>query len=134
MASRNLQQVNNPNSANAASPQPQNVKRSADSPADPREVTETDAPPPRDPSPADTEPHEMTVNLKTFRRPGEKTFTQRCRLFVGNLPSDMTEDDFKKMFSKYGEAKEVFINRDRGFGFIRLVRHLHLYCMQHSKG
>ncbi|XP_016430583.1 paraspeckle component 1 [Sinocyclocheilus rhinocerous] len=120
MASRNLQQVNNPNSANAASPQPQNVKRSADSPADPREVTETDAPPPRDPSPADTEPHEMTVNLKTFRRPGEKTFTQRCRLFVGNLPSDMTEDDFKKMFSKYGEAKEVFINRDRGFGFIRL--------------
>ncbi|XP_016357447.1 paraspeckle component 1 isoform X1 [Sinocyclocheilus anshuiensis] len=116
MASRNLQQVNNPNSANAASPQPQNVN----SPADPSEVTETAAPPPRDRSPADTEPHEMTVNLKNFRRPGEKTFTQRCRLFVGNLPSDMTEDDFKKMFSKYGEAKEVFINRDRGFGFIRL--------------
>lgn len=114
MANRNLQQVNNPSSAKDASPQPQNVN----SPADPSEVT--DAPPPPDPSPADTEPHEMTVNLKNFRRPGEKTFTQRCRLFVGNLPSDMTEDDFKKMFSKYGEAKEVFINRDRGFGFIRL--------------
>ncbi|XP_042610516.1 paraspeckle component 1 [Cyprinus carpio] len=110
MANRNLQQVNPPSSA--ASPAPQ------DSPADPSEAT--DAPPPRDPSPDRTEPHEMTVNLKNFRRPGEKTFTQRCRLFVGNLPSDMTEDDFKKMFSKYGEAKEVFINRERGFGFIRL--------------
>lgn len=69
----------------------------------------------------DGESMEMTLDLKSFRRPGEKTFTQRCRLFVGNLPTDITEEDFKKLFSKYGEANEVFINRDRGFGFIRLV-------------
>ncbi|KAG2456785.1 PSPC1 protein, partial [Polypterus senegalus] len=62
----------------------------------------------------------LTLDLKNFRKPGEKTFTQRCRLFVGNLPTDITEDDFKKLFAKYGEANEVFINRDRGFGFIRL--------------
>lgn len=69
----------------------------------------------------DGESMEMTLDLKSFRRPGEKTFTQRCRLFVGNLPTDITEEDFRKLFSKYGEANEVFINRDRGFGFIRLV-------------
>ncbi|XP_072332919.1 paraspeckle component 1 isoform X2 [Scyliorhinus torazame] len=62
----------------------------------------------------------VTVDIKNFRRPGEKTYTQRCRLFVGNLPTDITETDFKKLFYKYGEPSEVFINRDRGFGFIRL--------------
>ncbi|CAL8309125.1 unnamed protein product [Merluccius merluccius] len=63
---------------------------------------------------------EMTLDLRGFRKPGEKTFTQRCRLFVGNLPSDLSEEDFRRLFCKYGEANEVFINRDRGFGFIRL--------------
>lgn len=60
----------------------------------------------------------LIVDIKNFRRPGEKTYTQRCRLFVGNL--HITEEDFKKLFRKYGEASEVFINQDRGFGFIRL--------------
>lgn len=55
-------------------------------------------------------------------KPGEKSYTQRCRLFVGNLPNDITEDDFRKMFAKYGEPTEVFINKGKGFGFIRLVR------------
>ncbi|XP_029458360.1 paraspeckle component 1 isoform X2 [Rhinatrema bivittatum] len=62
----------------------------------------------------------LTVDIKSFLRPGEKTYTQRCRLFVGNLPTDITEENFKKLFEKYGEPSEVFINRDRGFGFIRL--------------
>lgn len=127
MANRNLKQVNI--QSNATSPQPQNVKRSAESPADPSEKMEAAAPSPRDSSPANTAPQEMALDLKNFRRPGEKTFTQRCRLFVGNLPSDMTEEDFKKLFSKYGEANEVFINRDRGFGFIRLVRLLYKSCV-----
>ncbi|XP_059820225.1 paraspeckle component 1-like isoform X2 [Hypanus sabinus] len=61
----------------------------------------------------------LTVDIKNFRRPGEKTYTQRCRLFVGNLPTDIKEEDFKKLFWKYGDPSEVFINRDRGFGFIR---------------
>ncbi|XP_039977891.1 splicing factor, proline- and glutamine-rich isoform X3 [Xiphias gladius] len=53
-------------------------------------------------------------------KPGEKTYTQRCRLFIGNLPSDITEEHFKKLFAKYGEPSEVFINKSKGFGFIRL--------------
>lgn len=62
-------------------------------------------------------------------KPGEKTYTQRCRLFIGNLPNDITDDDFRKLFAKYGEPSEVFINKGKGFGFIRLVRYfLCVYC------
>lgn len=57
-------------------------------------------------------------------KPGEKTYTQRCRLFIGNLPNDISEVEFRKLFSKYGEPSETFINQGKGFGFIRLVRHL----------
>lgn len=62
--------------------------------------------------------------LSMLRKPGEKTYTQRCRLFIGNLPNDITEDEFKYLFAKYGEPSEVFINKAKGFGFIRLVRSL----------
>ncbi|XP_033107015.1 paraspeckle component 1-like [Anneissia japonica] len=50
----------------------------------------------------------------------DKKFTQRCRLFVGNLTNDIEDEEFKKMFEKYGEISEVFLNKQRGFGFIRL--------------
>ncbi|XP_013921943.1 PREDICTED: splicing factor, proline- and glutamine-rich [Thamnophis sirtalis] len=60
------------------------------------------------------------ANLSLLRRPGEKKYTQRCRLFVGNLPADITEDEFKRLFAKYGEPGEVFINKGKGFGFIKL--------------
>uniref|UniRef100_A0A3P9LRC3 Non-POU domain containing, octamer-binding n=1 Tax=Oryzias latipes TaxID=8090 RepID=A0A3P9LRC3_ORYLA len=62
----------------------------------------------------------LTMDLQSFRKPGEKTFTQRSRLFVGNLPTGVTEDDLEKLFAKYGKASEIFINKERGFGFIRL--------------
>ncbi|XP_061907156.1 non-POU domain-containing octamer-binding protein [Entelurus aequoreus] len=62
----------------------------------------------------------LTLDLQNFRKPGEKTFTQRSRLFVGNLPTGVTEEDIEKLFGKYGKASEIFVNKDRGFGFIRL--------------
>ncbi|XP_031165508.1 non-POU domain-containing octamer-binding protein [Sander lucioperca] len=62
----------------------------------------------------------LTLDLQGFRKPGEKTFTQRSRLFVGNLPTGVTEEDLEKLFAKYGKANEIFINKERGFGFIRL--------------
>ncbi|XP_066517412.1 non-POU domain-containing octamer-binding protein isoform X2 [Hoplias malabaricus] len=63
---------------------------------------------------------QTSPNLQSFRKPGEKTYTQRSRLFVGNLPAGTTEEEVEKLFSKYGKPSEVFINKDRGFGFIRL--------------
>ncbi|XP_060754695.1 LOW QUALITY PROTEIN: paraspeckle component 1 [Neoarius graeffei] len=124
MANRNLKHVNIQNSS--PSPKPQNPHRSTDSPATERAQKmegATSSPKVTSPQPeagGSNELREVTLDLKSFRRPGEKTFTQRCRLFVGNLPTDITEEDFRKLFAKYGEANEVFINRDRGFGFIRL--------------
>ncbi|XP_040011343.1 non-POU domain-containing octamer-binding protein [Xiphias gladius] len=68
-----------------------------------------------------TSPSEaLTLDLHSFRKPGEKTFTQRSRLFVGNLPTGVTEEDIEKLFAKYGKANEIFVNKERGFGFIRL--------------
>nr|XP_015204108.1 PREDICTED: splicing factor, proline- and glutamine-rich isoform X3 [Lepisosteus oculatus]XP_015204109.1 PREDICTED: splicing factor, proline- and glutamine-rich isoform X3 [Lepisosteus oculatus] len=63
---------------------------------------------------------ELRATLSLLRRPGEKTYTQRCRLFIGNLPSDISDEEFKKLFAKYGEPSEIFINKSKGFGFIRL--------------
>ncbi|XP_041114735.1 paraspeckle component 1-like isoform X2 [Polyodon spathula] len=116
MANRNLKQVKIQNSSSP--PGIKNLKRESDSP----EKQEPKMSAASGGEPGAGEPVELglTLDLKNFKRPGEKTFTQRCRLYVGNLPTDLTEDDFRKLFAKYGEANEVFINRDRGFGFIRL--------------
>lgn len=55
----------------------------------------------------------------------EKKFTGRCRLFIGNLPNETTDEEFKKLFEKFGEINEVFLNKQKMFGFIRLVRYLY---------
>lgn len=128
MSDRNMQQ---PTMHSSNSPQP--GRRGTDSPATEQSPANKDSPAPAShPSPAaeQTEgaaegsgeaPAEMTLDITSFRKPGEKTFTQRCRLFVGSLPVDISEEEFKNMFAKYGNVNEVFINRERGFGFIRLV-------------
>lgn len=113
---------------------PQPAKLRTDSPAAEQAPANKDSPTPPPPQQATAAeqaedagegsgegPAEMTLDITSFRKPGEKTFTQRSRLFVGNLPVDITEDDFTNMFAKYGKCNEVYINRDRGFGFIRLV-------------
>ncbi|KAI5607749.1 splicing factor, proline- and glutamine-rich [Silurus asotus] len=71
-------------------------------------------------APATPHSNELKASLSMLRKPGEKTYTQRCRLFIGNLPNDITEDEFRRLFSKYGEPSEIFINQGKGFGFIRL--------------
>ena len=59
----------------------------------------------------------------------ERKFSARCRLFVGNLLS-CSEEELKEMFHKYGQVSEVFINKERGFGFVRLVSMHLLGCMK----
>uniref|UniRef100_A0A3Q3LA22 Paraspeckle component 1 n=1 Tax=Labrus bergylta TaxID=56723 RepID=A0A3Q3LA22_9LABR len=93
-----------------------------DSPATPQEPQQSPADEPAEGAAegAEDAPQEMTLDITSFRKPGEKTFTQRSRLFVGNLPVDVPEEEFRKMFAKYGNTNDVFINRDRGFGFVCL--------------
>ncbi|XP_056438222.1 splicing factor, proline- and glutamine-rich-like isoform X2 [Gadus chalcogrammus] len=73
-----------------------------------------------DSGPEGGHPTELKATLSLLLKPGEKTYTQRCRLFIGNLPNDISDEEFKKLFFKYGEPSEVFINKNKGFGFIRL--------------
>lgn len=65
------------------------------------------------------------ISGPTFELPqldmSEKKFSGRNRLYIGNLTADMTEDDVTDMFKSYGETSELFINKEKNFGFIRLV-------------
>lgn len=53
-------------------------------------------------------------------RQGEKKFSGRCRLFVANMSNGTTEDELRALFAEFGETGELYINKDKGFGFIRL--------------
>ncbi|XP_029919213.1 splicing factor, proline- and glutamine-rich isoform X2 [Myripristis murdjan] len=96
-------------------PSPQQGQKSGDSANKPQQKPTGDTR-----QPDDSQPSEFKATLSMLLKPGEKTYTQRCRLFIGNLPNDITEEEFKKLFAKYGEPSEVFINKGKGFGFIRL--------------
>lgn len=49
------------------------------------------------------------------------------KLYVGNLPYDVTEDDLRGLFAQAGEVKEVALITDRatgrskGFGFVEMA-------------
>ena len=51
------------------------------------------------------------------------------KLYVGNLPPDTSEDDFRALFVPYGQvrsltlAKDLFSGRCKGFGFIEMEGH-----------
>ncbi len=51
------------------------------------------------------------------------------RIFVGNLPSDATEESVQALFSQYGKvrsiqlASDIFSGKCRGFGFIGMEGH-----------
>ncbi|XP_043279388.1 hrp65 protein-like isoform X2 [Venturia canescens] len=50
----------------------------------------------------------------------EKKFSGRNRLYVGNLTSDVTEEEIQTLFSQYGEVSEVFVNTVKNFAFLRM--------------
>ncbi|KAI4465132.1 rna recognition motif-containing [Holotrichia oblita] len=53
----------------------------------------------------------------------EKKFSGKCRLYIGNIPAELEEGEITDMFKKFGETSEIFINRDKNFGFIKLDYH-----------
>ena len=74
-----------------------------------------------DSSPANT-PVKVPVKVKDLVTPrSEKKGSVKCRLFVGNISRDTSEAEVKDMFSVYGEVCEVFVPRDKSFGFVRMV-------------
>ncbi len=50
----------------------------------------------------------------------EVKFSGRNRLYIGNLTSDITEDELKQLFEPYGETSEAFLNAEKFFAFIKV--------------
>lgn len=50
----------------------------------------------------------------------ELKFSGRNRLYVGNLTSDVTEEELKELFRPYGEISEAFINPEKNFAFLKI--------------
>ena len=61
--------------------------------------------------------------------PSTKKFTNRARLFFGNLPRDFSEDELKKMLTVHGEVQEIYHSKEKNFAFARMVRSLFLVQM-----
>lgn len=61
----------------------------------------------------------------------EIKFNGRARLYIGNLTNDVTDEEILNMFNQYGEAAELFLNKEKNFGFIKMVR-LSKYSIYHS--
>ena len=51
----------------------------------------------------------------------EKRFNIRARLFIGSLPNDVDEEWLRELFKPHSEVSEVFLHKEKGFGFVRCV-------------
>lgn len=49
-----------------------------------------------------------------------KKFTGRCRLFVGNLPHNTTEEQVKALFEPFGEIGEIYLGPKSSFAFVKM--------------
>ncbi|CAL4133682.1 unnamed protein product [Meganyctiphanes norvegica] len=56
--------------------------------------------------------------LPETRVESEKKFNQNCRLFVGNIPKDLQEEELKRRFSEYGEIGQFKFNKEGFYAFI----------------
>lgn len=51
------------------------------------------------------------------------------RIYAGNLPADVTEQEFTALFAEHGRvrsielARDIFTGRCRGFGFVEMEGH-----------
>ncbi|XP_050346602.1 hrp65 protein-like [Nymphalis io] len=79
--------------------------------------------------PVQREEHMLANKLKDLMGPlidlppleqTEVKFNGRSRLYIGNLSNDVTEEEIQNLFSQFGEAAELFINKEKNFGFIKM--------------
>lgn len=51
------------------------------------------------------------------------------RIYIGNLPPDITDSEFTELFATYGRVRSIEVVRDlfsgrcRGFGFVEMEGH-----------
>uniref|UniRef100_A0A1X7TYJ2 RRM domain-containing protein n=1 Tax=Amphimedon queenslandica TaxID=400682 RepID=A0A1X7TYJ2_AMPQE len=51
----------------------------------------------------------------------EKKFGNRARVYIGNLPRGMTEEELMELFSPHGEVSRVYLEKEKNFGFARMA-------------
>jgi RNA recognition motif-containing protein len=51
----------------------------------------------------------------------ERNHMQGSKLYVGNLTYSVTEEQLNKLFSAYGDVKEVRVIERKGFGFVEMA-------------
>ncbi|XP_047509099.1 hrp65 protein-like [Pieris napi] len=59
------------------------------------------------------------LELPTIEQP-EVKFNGRSRLYIGNLCNDVTEEELLNLFNQFGETAELFLNKEKNFGFIKM--------------
>ncbi|CAH0581213.1 unnamed protein product [Chrysodeixis includens] len=59
------------------------------------------------------------IDLPQIDQP-EVKFNGRSRLYIGNLTGDATEEEITNLFAPFGETAELFINKEKNFGFIKM--------------
>lgn len=62
-----------------------------------------------------------TIDIQAKEQQETRKFSGHCRLYVGNVPNDLSEEDFVALFTPFGETNEPFLNREKMFGFIKMV-------------
>lgn len=86
--------------------------------------------PQQDGKPVQREEHMLANKLKDLVGPlmdlppidqSEVKFNGRSRLYIGNLTNDVTEEEILNLFTPFGEAAELFVNKEKNFGFIKMV-------------
>lgn len=50
----------------------------------------------------------------------ERKFQNKCRLYIGNVSSEITEEELLELFKPFGESTELFLNKEKNFSFIRM--------------
>lgn len=53
----------------------------------------------------------------------EVKFSGRNRLYIGNLPNDVNEEELREIFQPYGEINEAFVNPEKNFAFLKVDFH-----------
>ena len=57
--------------------------------------------------------------IETKTDPNKK-FTGKCRLFVGNLPHNTSEEKVRRLFEPFGEIGEIFLGPKSSYAFIKM--------------
>ncbi|XP_034098267.2 protein no-on-transient A-like isoform X1 [Drosophila albomicans] len=58
-----------------------------------------------------------SMDIEEFR------FSNRNRLYVGNMPKDMGKEKLKEMFEPYGEINDLFVNVQKNLAFLKMEFH-----------